>query len=131
MHIPCVGAVVHDDGGRLLLVRRAHAPAAGRWSIPGGRVERGESDAQAVRREVREETGLDVVVGVRLGTVERAAPGGGYYDIRDYACSVAGGALRPGDDALDAVFVSRAGLMRLDVVDGLVECLELWGMLPR
>ncbi|MDP9417766.1 MAG: NUDIX domain-containing protein, partial [Actinomycetota bacterium] len=107
-------------------------PGAGRWSIPGGRVERGETDADAVRREVREETGLDVVVGILLGTVQRPGPGV-YYDIRDYACSVAPGAgsPRPGDDALDAVFVSRAGLRTLDLVDGLYECLDRWGVLPK
>ncbi len=129
--IPCVGAVVHDDDGRLLVVRRAHAPSAGRWSIPGGRVEPGETDSDAVRREVAEETGLEVVVGLRLGTVELAGPGGVVYDVRDYACAVTGGRLVPGDDALDAVFVTRAGLARLDVVDGLVDSLAAWGVLPR
>lgn len=135
MHVPCVGAVVHDDGGRLLLVRRAHAPAAGRWSVPGGRVEAGETDTDAVRREVREETGLDVVVGVLLGTVQRPGPDRVTYDIRDYACAVIGGILLAGDDAADAVFVSRVELAALDavdgIVDGLLDALELWGALPR
>ena len=69
--VPCVGALVHDDEGRLLLVRRRNEPGAGRWSVPGGRVEPGETDADAVRREVLEETGLHVTVGLRVGTVER------------------------------------------------------------
>ena len=56
--IPCVGAIIKDPAGRLLLIKRGHAPQAGRWSLPGGRVEPGESDEQAVIREIREETGL-------------------------------------------------------------------------
>jgi NAD+ diphosphatase len=59
--VPCVGALVHDDAGRLLVVRRANAPGLGQWSVPGGRVEPDEDDGAAVRREVLEETG--VVVG--------------------------------------------------------------------
>jgi 8-oxo-dGTP diphosphatase len=50
--VPCVGAVVHDGQGRLLLVRRGHAPSAGLWSVPGGRVEAGESEVEAVVREL-------------------------------------------------------------------------------
>jgi ADP-ribose pyrophosphatase YjhB (NUDIX family) len=69
--VPCVGGVITDDDGRLLLVQRARPPAAGTWSLPGGRVERGEDDAAAVIREVREETGLDVAAGELVGTVER------------------------------------------------------------
>jgi 8-oxo-dGTP diphosphatase len=130
-HVPCVGAVVHDDQHRLLVVRRGRAPAAGRWSLPGGRVEAGETDADAVRREVREETGLDVLVGRRVGTVERDGPDGLVYDIRDYACSVTGGRLRAGDDASEVQWVRRRELLALDTTDGLVDTLDAWGVLPR
>ena len=129
--VPCVGAIVHDDSGRLLVVRRGNPPAAGRWSVPGGRVEADETDGAAVRREVLEETGLDVVVGAHLGTVQRDGPGGVIYDIRDYACALMGGRLRAGDDAADVRFVSRSELFALDVVDGLLDALELWGVLPH
>lgn len=64
-----VGAVVVDDE-HLLLVRRAHAPYAGHWSLPGGRVEEGETVAEAVTRELREETGLEGVCGRLIGWIE-------------------------------------------------------------
>ena len=129
--MPCVGAVVHDDAHRLLLVRRGRSPSAGRWSLPGGRVEPGETDDEAVRRELLEETGLHVLVGCRVGTVERDGPGGVVYDIRDYACAVTAGLLRAGDDAAEARWVHRRELLALDTTDGLVEALEEWGVLPR
>jgi ADP-ribose pyrophosphatase YjhB (NUDIX family) len=127
-----VGALVHDDDGRLLVVRRAREPGAGRWSVPGGRVETGESDQEAVRREAREETGVHVTVGLRVGTVQRPGPDGVVYDIRDYACSLT--VTTPpvaGDDAAEARWASRAELAELDLVDGLWDALHEWGMLPR
>ena len=129
--IPCVGALVHDDAGRLLVVRRAREPAAGRWSVPGGRVEPGESDEQAVVREVLEETGLHVVVGLRVGTVQRPGPDATIFDIRDYACALSV-ATTPvaGDDAAEVRWVSRRQLRELRLSEGLWDALASWGMLP-
>lgn len=131
--IPCVGAVVLDQRRRLLLVRRGHDPGRGLWSVPGGRIEPGESDAAAVVREVAEETGAGVVVVRHLGTVHRRAPGGGTYEIRDYLVRpLAQPSVDPraGDDADDARWVGAADLAGLPVVDGLVEALAGWRVLP-
>ena len=124
--VPCVGGLVYDDEGRLLLVQRANDPGRGRWSVPGGRVESGEDDAAAVVRELREETGLRVAPGPLVGRVRR-----GRFAIADYRCTVVGGTLRAGDDALDARFVDLAGLMALPLVDGLLVTLGAWEALPR
>jgi 8-oxo-dGTP diphosphatase len=129
--IRCVGAVVHDEQGRLLLVRRATEPGRGQWSIPGGRVQPGETDLAATRREVHEETGLLVDVGRLLGSVHRPAPGGAVFEIHDYSAQVIGGALRAGDDAADARWVTAAEYRELNVVGGLTESLRAWSVLPR
>ena len=127
--IPCVGAVVFDAQGRLLMIQRGHDPGAGLWSIPGGRIEPGETDEQALVRELLEETNLQVKVGIFVGRVQREGRGGAVIDIRDYAATVTGGTLRPGDDAADARWVTAAELARLEVTEGLIEALTEWGVL--
>lgn len=132
--IECVGGIVVADDARLLLVRRGQEPAVGTWSVPGGRVEAGESDSVATAREVLEETGLRVEVGRLVGTVERDAPGGGVYVIRDYLCHPEDDAdpalVRGGDDATDAAWFTPAEVADLDTAPGLVDALTEWGMLP-
>lgn len=130
-NVRCVGAVVHDAQGRLLLVRRASEPGRGLWSLPGGRVEPGESDEQAVTRELAEETGMTVSVGRHVDTVTRPAPDGSVFDIHDYACRCVGGSLRPGSDADDARWCDAAALAALPLVDGLLDALVAWDCLPR
>jgi 8-oxo-dGTP diphosphatase len=124
-----VGAVIRDDEGRLLLIKRGHEPGAGLWSLPGGRIEPGETDAEALVREMREETGLEVEPGRLIGAVRRPAQYGDVLDVRDYAASVIGGTLTPGDDAADARWVDVAELNSLAITDGLVETLTSWGIL--
>ena len=127
--IPCVGAVVTDGHGRLLLIKRGHEPGAGLWSLPGGRIEPGETDAEALVREMFEETGLTVEPGRLLGRVQRPGLGGAVLDIRDYAATVTGGTLRAGDDAADARWAGAEELAALDTTEGLVEVLTGWGFL--
>ena len=129
--IPCVGAVVTDGQGRLLMIKRGHEPGAGLWSIPGGRIEPGETDTEALVREMLEETGLVVEVGPLVGSVQRPGLDGTVIDIRDYAATVTGGALRPGDDAADARWVNVKDLGSLAITEGLIEALTSWGVLGQ
>lgn len=123
-----VGAVLVRDG-RLLLVQRGRGVAMGRWSLPGGRVEPGERLADAVRRELREETGLDVAVGALCGIAERISERA-HYVILDFWVT-ADGMPAAGDDADDVTWADRATLDRLDLVDGLVDFLDVNGVLDR
>jgi len=127
--IPCVGAIVADGEGRLLMIKRGHEPGAGLWSIPGGRIEPGETDAEALAREMTEETGLTVQVGRLIGRVRRPGLNGAVIDIRDYAATVTGGTLRAGDDAADARWVAPGELATLEITDGLIDALTDWGIL--
>jgi ADP-ribose pyrophosphatase YjhB (NUDIX family) len=122
--------VIKDPGGRLLLIRRGHDPGAGLWSLPGGRIEPGETDTQAVVREVREETGLNVECRQLLGTAELPGPDGAVIDVSDYLAVVTGGTLAAADDAADARWVTAAELITLPLTDGLAGYLAAWGATP-
>jgi 8-oxo-dGTP diphosphatase len=124
--VACVGGLAYDDEGRILLVRRRNDPGSGLWSVPGGRVEPGETDTQAVIREMAEETGLTVEPGALVGRVRR-----GPYAIADYRCTVVGGSLLAGDDATDARWCDAAALADLPLVPLLVDTLRSWNALPR
>jgi 8-oxo-dGTP diphosphatase len=132
--IRCVGAVIHDPSGRLLLVRRANEPGKGKWSLPGGRVAPEESDHSAVYREVLEETGLHVTVGKLLGQVFRPAPNG-TYEILDYACRSNEWDAVAGDDAADVRWVDDEIFTTWEregkLTDGLADALRDWDCLPR
>ena len=100
-----VGAVVVRDG-KALIIKRAHDPRKGEWSLPGGRVELGESLEDATRREIKEETGLDIDVGPLVEVFDRVHRLDGriryHFVIVDYLCLSREGEARAGDDA-DAV----------------------------
>ena len=98
-----VGAVIVREG-RALIVRRGHEPRKGEWSLPGGTLELGESLEDAVRREMKEETGLDVEVGPIIEVfdrIHRDADGRIRYHfvIVDYVCTAPAGEAVAGSDA--------------------------------
>jgi 8-oxo-dGTP diphosphatase len=98
-----VGAVIVRDG-RALLVKRGHEPRKGEWSLPGGLVELGESLIDALQREIREETGLNVTVGPHIETFDRIHHDADgrvrfHFVIVDYLCTAAEGEPLAGTDA--------------------------------
>ena len=109
-----VGAVI-VDGDRVLLVKRAHEPLKGEWSLPGGAVEVGESLEAALVREVREETCLDVTVGPVVEVLDRIGRDANdrveyHFVIVDYLCRVAGGTATCGSDADEVQWARRDDL---------------------
>ncbi len=124
-----VGAIVRR-AGRLLLVRRGRPPAAGEWSVPGGRVEPGEMLAEAVVRELAEETGLDGVCGPFVGWVERIGDDS-HFVILDFEVMVADDrAPRAGGDAAEARWWRLEEVAELPLVEGLAEFLYDHDVLP-
>ncbi len=131
--VVAVGAVaVHED--RLLLVRRGHGPAAGTWTIPGGRVEPLETLHEAVVRETAEETGLRVVVHTFLGWVERMGEevGGRHFVILDFAVTPldAPDLVEAGDDAAEVLWVPLDEVADYNLAPGLLDFLVDVAVVP-
>lgn len=121
--IVSVGAVILE-GERVLLIKRAHEPLMGAWSLPGGVVEVGETLAEALRREVREETGFDIHVGPLIEALDRVHRGPDerveyHFVILDYLCRVGGGSLSHGSDAAAARWVGMSELGRYQLTEKL------------
>jgi 8-oxo-dGTP diphosphatase len=128
-----VGAVaVHR--GRILLVRRGRPPAVGRWTVPGGRVDPGETLHEAVVREIAEETGYQAAVTSFLGWVERIGedPFPYHFLILDFAVDVLDPETppQPGDDASAALWLPMTDLGEHPLVDGLLDFLVDVGVVP-
>jgi mutator protein MutT len=121
--VVAVGAFIFDREGRVLLIQRGNPPAVGKWSLPGGKLELNETLAQAVAREVREETGLTVVVGALACVVERMSEGY-HYVILDYLARPVSGQLTPQSDVRDARWVTSDDLPALELTEGLLPLLE-------
>jgi 8-oxo-dGTP diphosphatase len=119
----CVGAVVVDDE-HLLLVRRGRGAAAGTWSVPGGRIEAGETVQEAVVRELHEETGIEGVCGALIGWAEQIDDEH-HAVILDFAVSVLE-ATAPvaGDDAAEARWVPLWDVAEMNLAPGLAEFLH-------
>jgi 8-oxo-dGTP diphosphatase len=116
--VPTVG-VVCLRGDQVLLIKRGTAPRLGQWSLPGGRMELGETTIAAGLRELKEETGVEATI---LGLIDvidgvfPARPGGEitrHYVLIDYAARWISGEPVAGDDAAEARFVSREEAMAL------------------
>jgi ADP-ribose pyrophosphatase YjhB (NUDIX family) len=123
-----VGALILE-GDSILLVQRGKAPLLGYWSLPGGAVETGERLAEAIAREVLEETALTVEVGAMVEIFERLMPDadGGteyHYVLLDYLCRVVGGTPAPGDDSSAVAWVKRQDLHTLPITPGTLEVIE-------
>jgi 8-oxo-dGTP diphosphatase len=109
--IPAVGVVCFNSAGEVLLIKRATPPRLGEWSIPGGRVEWGETTPAAALRELREETGveaelvglIDVIDGIFTGQTSEQVTR--HYILVDYVARYISGAPKAGDDVSEARFV--------------------------
>lgn len=121
-----VSALVADAAGRLLLVQRSKPPEAGRWTLPGGRVEPGESLEDAAAREVLEETGLRVRIISQAGMIERSTPDGGVFEIHSFVAQYLGGEPSAADDAGGVRWATRDELPTLELTRGLQELLAQW-----
>ena len=113
--VDCVG-VICFRGDRVLLIRRGQAPRAGEWSLPGGRIEPGETQARAALRELREETGVRAALGPKVATIDADFEGFSYR-LHDYAARWLEGEPEAGDDAAEARFVAVADIGALGMWD--------------
>jgi 8-oxo-dGTP diphosphatase len=123
-----VGAVVLHQG-RVLLVRRGGQPSAGKWSLPGGLVDLGETTVDAIRREVEEECGIKIRVVDVAGVIDRIVrdPDGRvryHYVLVDYLAGAEADAVAAGSDATDCRWVEVEGVGELDVTEGLLDMIR-------
>jgi 8-oxo-dGTP diphosphatase len=126
--LPGVGALILRRNS-ILLVQRGRNPLKGYWSLPGGLIEPGEKIADALEREVLEETGLIVRPKKLFEIFERIMPDAEgraeyHYILHDYLCTVVGGDLKAGDDAGRVAWVERKNLKDLQLTEGTLEVIE-------
>lgn len=132
--VPAIGAIALKDD-EILLVKRAVEPSIGKWSIPGGSVEIGETLQEAVKREVREETGLEVEVGDLAGVTDLIVRTDGalkwHYVLINFMASVTGGALAAASDVSDCRWVRLSEIRNYDVTVTLLRRLEEMGLISK
>lgn len=110
--VPAVG-VVCLKGDEILLIRRGKPPRAGEWSLPGGRIESGETVQAAALRELREETGVEAYIGGLIDVVDGVFPEANrHFILIDYWAEWLSGDVIAGDDATHAEFVSKAEALK-------------------
>jgi ADP-ribose pyrophosphatase YjhB (NUDIX family) len=121
---PIIGvAGIVLDGERVLLAKRGHEPLKGIWSLPGGKLELGETLRDGVRRELREEAGLEVRVLEMVEVFERITPDeqgrtAYHYVLIDFLCESDGGVARAGDDADAVAWVERDRISEYETTEG-------------
>ena len=130
-----VGAVI-VDAGRVLMVKRAHAPLAGEWSIPGGVLETGEMLREAAVREAREETGLVIETADLLGVYDRVLRDEGgrtlyHYVLIDFLCRRVSGEPHPGGDAAEARWFTQQEAGKLNLAKDTLEVIALGFQMTR
>lgn len=133
--IPAVGAVVFKEG-KILTIKRGNEPSKGKWSIPGGRVELGETTCDAARREVMEECSIEVEIERVLYSVDniiRDEDGRIKYHfvIIDLLAKYVSGEIKAQSDALECRWVTPQELLKLDISPMLREMLERTGLIYR
>ena len=123
-----VGAII-IEGNRVVLVKRAHPPIQGHWSIPGGVLEVGEMVREAAVREAREETGLIVEPGELLGVYDRILRDSEqrvqyHYVLIDFLCHAVGGELLAASDATEARWFTREELPALNLAEDTLDVVK-------
>ncbi len=121
-----VSAIIFDAQERVLLIQRGTPPAQGFWHVPGGKLEAGESLIEGIHREVKEETGLEVIIGPIMAVVERRQEGF-HYVIIDFLAQLkdpSQTAIRPADDAAACAWVDETELDQYPIAEGLLPILK-------
>lgn len=124
-------AVIQDSAGRFLLVQRANPPEQGHWTLPGGRVDPGETLEETAIREVHEETGATICAIRELGQLTVPDGKGGTYEIHDFLAELVSGEPVAGDDAADVGWFRPDELGGMTLTTDLVEYLARYGVYPK
>ena len=127
--LPAVSGVIFDDRDRILLIRRANPPAKGKWSLPGGVVKLGEELAEALKREIREECDLTVLVGPLVWASSRIIRDRKdhiqyHYVLLDYLCRSENSNVTVGADASEARFLEIADVNEYETTEGIAEVIQ-------
>lgn len=125
--VPAVGAVIIRDN-HILLVKRGSAPSYGKWSVPGGHVELGETMEEALKREVLEETGIDINITRLAGAYDLIVRNEKnieyHYVIIEFMAEALSDEIKAGSDALECRWVPLAEITKLDVTPTVMNCLR-------
>lgn len=132
-HTPILAAsaVILDERKRILLVQRANPPDKGCWTLPGGRVDPGETLELAAVREIFEETSLVIRILRELGKLHVPDGKGGIYEIHDFLAEKISGKAVAGDDAAAIGWFRNAELSKLPLTPDLLRYLNLYGVYPQ